>query len=135
MCVANIPKTPLINGLIGTVLGFATPEIGADESNVELDSTAPNVACEPRRRIALPVVQFNHPSLEAFPPVFILPHTFKSTNGDGQTVATRRQIPIVLAYGITVHKAQGQTLPRLTLDMSKTFAPGKFYIVYYCLCH
>lgn len=39
------------------------------------------------------------------------------------------QFPLTLAWGLTVHKAQGQTLSRLTCDFSKPlFAPSQAYV-------
>lgn len=39
---------------------------------------------------------------------------------------TVRQLPVVPAYALTVHKAQGQTLDRVILD-PRSFAPGQLY--------
>ena len=42
---------------------------------------------------------------------------------------TRRQFQIYLAFSATVHKAQGQTLQRLLLDLrSPCFSPGQLYV-------
>jgi len=42
-----------------------------------------------------------------------------------KVVANRRQIPLVLAYGVTIHKAQGLTLDRVEVDCSNIFKPGQ----------
>jgi len=39
----------------------------------------------------------------------------------------RRQFPLRLAWALTVHKAQGSTLDRVSIDLSRTFAPGQIY--------
>lgn len=39
-------------------------------------------------------------------------------------VATRSQIPLKLSHGMTIHKAQGMSLDKLTVDCSGAFAPG-----------
>ena len=41
------------------------------------------------------------------------------------TRAQRVQFPIKLAYAMTVHKAQGQTIPQLVVDCSRLFKPGQ----------
>lgn len=43
-----------------------------------------------------------------------------------QVVATRIQIPISLALGISIHKAQGLTLERIEVDGDNIFSPGQF---------
>jgi ATP-dependent DNA helicase PIF1 len=41
---------------------------------------------------------------------------------------SRRQIPLILAYGTTVHKSQGQTLDCVEMDLGDDlFAAGQFY--------
>ena len=42
-----------------------------------------------------------------------------------QIIASRLQFPIKLAYAITVHRAQGQTLPYVIVDCSSFFKPGQ----------
>ena len=39
----------------------------------------------------------------------------------------RGQFPINLAYWLTMHKYQGQTLDRVVIDWHNIFAPGLFY--------
>ncbi|KAL3861919.1 hypothetical protein ACJMK2_007931 [Sinanodonta woodiana] len=40
-------------------------------------------------------------------------------------VATRHQIPLILSFSITIHKAQGLTLDRVEVDASNIFSPGQ----------
>lgn len=39
--------------------------------------------------------------------------------------ATRRQVPLVLAWASTIHAAQGWTLPEATVDLTSAFAAGQ----------
>lgn len=50
----------------------------------------------------------------------------KGTNED--VFASRRQIPLALAYALTVHKAQGLSLDRVHVHLERCFAPGMAYV-------
>ena len=44
-----------------------------------------------------------------------------------RVVATRKQIPLKLAYAVTVHRAQGLTLDRAEVDLNEAFSAGMVY--------
>ncbi len=47
---------------------------------------------------------------------------------DDKVVASRTQIPLLVAFALSVHRAQGATLDSLALDLSRCFAAGQAYV-------
>lgn len=69
----------------------------------------------------LPVVQFKNGD-----PIIIEKHTWESNEKPG---LIRKQIPLRLAYAITIHKAQGASLDSALIDIGKsTFEAGQAYV-------
>lgn len=67
-----------------------------------------------------PVVKFKYLTV-------VYPDEWELKRGD-RTVAAITQIPVRLAYAITVHKSQGMTLDAAELDLSKAFVEGQGYV-------
>ncbi|MBB1019944.1 AAA family ATPase, partial [Dietzia sp. E1] len=114
MMLTNDPADRWVNGSIGSVLD-ASP--GRREGRGE---DGPVV-----------VVGFSDGEVAE-----VVPHTWDVTRPDGSDGAVRhevigsfRQLPFTLAWAITIHKSQGQTLDRLIVDLGGgTFAPGQLYV-------
>lgn len=69
-----------------------------------------------------PVVQFLNGK-----EVTMVPDTWELRDGDKKR-ASISQVPLRLAYAITVHKSQGMTLDRAKIDLKRAFVEGMGYV-------
>lgn len=101
----------LVNGARGTVIGF-------ERSNGRS-------AHYPM----LPIVKFDViVGSERHEVTEVLPHdTWDVKNGD-TILAKRIQIPLMLAWAISIHKSQGMTIPLLEVSFNKMFEYGQGYV-------
>ena len=53
---------------------------------------------------------------------------FPVYNSNGVLMATRKQLPLQLAFGITVHRSQGMSIKHLEVNMQNYFEPGQLYV-------
>lgn len=56
------------------------------------------------------------------------PNEWSIEDDMGKSLAAYKQIPIRLAWAITVHKSQGMTLDYAQVDLSRTFEKGQGYV-------
>lgn len=143
MLIKNLDET-LVNGSLGTVLGFSTEsafEINGghpDHENGD-DDVDPMV----KKRLAAfgrefdksagpdkkkwPLVQFH--AVDGTSRIMLcVSEPWKVETPTGEVQASREQLPLILAWALSIHKAQGQTLARVKVDLGKVFEKGQAYV-------
>ncbi|MCK9356358.1 MAG: PIF1 family DEAD/DEAH box helicase [Dehalococcoidia bacterium] len=109
LLVANVDTdSGLCNGAAGLVIGF---EHGSRRGH---DG---NTASEP-----LPVVQFLRTVYT------VERHMWSLKDGADRVLASIQQIPLILGWSLTIHKAQGMTLDTVAAEISGCFARGQTYV-------
>lgn len=54
--------------------------------------------------------------------------TICGTGGDSDVLASRMQLPLRCAWACSIHKTQGLTLDKISIDLVRCFAPGQAYV-------
>ncbi|WRT70775.1 uncharacterized protein IL334_007774 [Kwoniella shivajii] len=144
MLIKNMDET-LVNGSMGRVVGFSHKHIyytdsagrwapngdmeGKDEEEIHKALKVREVLQEKMASgfaKPLPVVRFNVPG--GTRDLLVEHDTFKSELPNGEVQASRNQIPLILAWAMSIHKSQGQTLDRVKVDLGKVFEKGQAYV-------
>lgn len=93
---------------------------------------APKRVVGPNTSKLWPLVQFPMPpdqyGVVNSRQVLIQPEDWKVELPNGEIQAQRNQIPLILAWALSIHKAQGQTLERVKVDLKKVFENGQAYV-------
>jgi hypothetical protein len=124
----------LANGSRGTIIKFDLPDEAAMNSHIEklekqetnqrdLDLLKNQREWVRRKQKKVPYVLFR--GFQEAVPIFPMEFSFDSA-GLGKNI--RFQIPIKLAFAITIHKSQGMSLDSCLVDASKTFAEAQVYV-------
>ena len=60
--------------------------------------------------------------------LLVAPETWSVDNEGGKAIASLQQVPLRLAWAITIHKSQGMTLEAAEINLSHTFEKGQGYV-------
>jgi ATP-dependent DNA helicase PIF1 len=144
MLIKNLDDT-LVNGSLGKVVGFTSEaffeanahkmfgeeDVGpTDEPDVEaakrkIKSFSRDSALKDMKEY--PVVRFNATD-GSYRVLHIMPEEWKVELPNGEVQAKRTALPLILAWALSIHKAQGQTLERVKVDLGKIFEKGQAYV-------
>jgi ATP-dependent DNA helicase PIF1 len=58
----------------------------------------------------------------------IVPEAFTVDLPGRKDPLTRKQVPLILSYAMSIHKAQGQSLDRVIIDLRNIFEKGQSYV-------
>jgi len=150
MFIKNNTELGVSNGTMGELIGFAAvkiddskesnddliedDDIGSDkDSDVGNDKQAAKSAKEQAKKDKakikkpttqkMPVVRLNTGR-----EVIAEPEEWIIEDETGDVLASYEQVPLCLAWAITIHKSQGMTLEAAEIDLSRTFELGQGYV-------
>lgn len=148
MLIKNIDKT-LVNGSQGQVVGFANQytffhDRWEDKDCLESQESENEITCLPdmtsvsKESLPLyPVVRFR--LAEGVTRTHLcmpmewaverwVPDLWQDDGWRVEKLATRIQVPLILAWALSIHKAQGQTLGLVKVDLNRVFERGQAYV-------
>ena len=104
MMIKNtLQKEGIINGSLGIVKDFSTKKM-------------------------YPIVEFANGKIFTISPEEWVLEKLDPETRINKIEASISQVPLILAWAITIHKSQGLTLDKISCDLSDSFSPGQAYV-------
>lgn len=75
----------------------------------------------------LPLVRFKTSDMSTRA-VLVEPEDWAIEDELGKPLVSRVQLPLMLAWALSIHKSQGQTLPKVKVDLKRVFEKGQAYV-------
>lgn len=111
MCVANDPNGRFVNGSLGEVIDF--------KNEAESDTTVV-VKMDEGNTITVSTHMWT---------IYCSVYDKKTRTLDQEKLGSFHQLPLKLAWAVTIHKSQGKTFDRVTIDLGNgAFAAGQTYV-------
>ena len=114
MSIKNLDGN-LVNGMLEKVVGFCYCTGAMVDSDWKTGKTAGSKAEEPT---AWTLVEFN--LVNGIKQQLVCkPREWTVELPNGKVQASRKQVPLILAWALYIYKAQGETLARLRVDLAR----------------
>ena len=147
MLIKNIDET-LVNGSLGKVVFFMNEKVfdvyhenEEEFQAVETMNLDSREMTQSRKKLKMmmnqdlvgstakewPVVRF-HIADGSTRDLLCQHESWKIELPNGEVQASRSQVPLILAWALSIHKAQGQTLERVKVDLGRIFEKGQAYV-------
>ena len=141
ICLKNFDQS-LVNGSLGKVVGFVERSNLSDGESVfeqfEIVGGTTNGGERKKRHTTnmkqdasfqkLPVIKFIGADTVSRTVVVDAESWSTEDTELGNIVAQRTQLPLSLSWALSIHKAQGQSLPYVVVDFKKIFEAGQGYV-------
>lgn len=75
-----------------------------------------------------PLVKFLLPDGVNTRTILVEPEQWTVEDENLNVLASRAQLPLILAWSLSIHKSQGQTLPKVKVDLKNVFEMGQLYV-------
>ncbi|KAJ8487625.1 hypothetical protein ONZ45_g14265 [Pleurotus djamor] len=145
MLIRNIDVScGLVSGTTGKVIGFhridevsshanatSTTAIRAVSLGAEGTPLAPDPSSAPLHQdddTRYPLVSFPLDGGDRREAVLLMQHEFRIDDAQGRSLARRHQIPLILAWALSIHRSQGKTLSRVIVNMENIYQCGQAYV-------
>lgn len=75
----------------------------------------------------LPLVRFKTSDMSTRT-ILVEPESWAIEDENEKSLVSRVQLPLMLAWSLSIHKSQGQTLPKVKVDLQRVFEKGQAYV-------